>query len=481
MNTESGKSLLTRFLLIGLAALAVRFLLLAVIGPQSLPDTAQYLEVSRNLAETGTFTALDPATGKLAPFAMRVPLFHVFTAAIMKVFGADCAWQFSIFNIFLSAATVLLTAALFYSLAGPLAGLLAGYLMALDPNSIYYSLEMLPDTLFSFFALLALMIGVAALRKGSLRWFLGWGVAIGLTTLVKPVFKYYWAIPLIILTCEKSLRERALKKAAVFVLGFALVVCPWLARNYAQLDFAGFELAFGVNTIWATTDLVRPSTPEQAKKDPVLASVRDIVAASEGPSLAMVNVKTRLNMTDKEVNSYLFEIGREVMLKNPVEFSYRYLKNAVNFMVSGSSVVELSYKLLPGGNNFKSLITASIERNKTLPDAKKFGRIIAEAVSEGTWPALVINVAARSACFIISVLSAAGFILFLKTDRPNALVLGSMIAYFVLISAFTSGYDRYRLPIDPLLAGFFALGLGADRLKKWLVALNAASPAQKGL
>ena len=468
MNPDSRRSLLLNFALIGLTALAARFLVLYAIGPQSLPDTAQYLEVSGNLAETGTFSALDPATGKLAPFAMRVPLFHVFTAAIIKVFGVDCGWQFSVFNIFLSAATVLMTAALFYSLAGPLAGLLAGYLMALNPNSIYYSLEMLPDTLFSFFVLLALIIGLVALRKGSLKWFLGWGIAIGLATLVKPVFKYYWAIPLIILTCEKSLRERALKKTAVFVLGFALVVCPWLARNYAQLDFTGFELTFGVNTIWATTDLVRPSTPEQAKEDPVLAGVRDIVAASGEPMLAMTNVKTRLNMTDKEVNYYLFKVGREVMLKNPVKFGYRYFKNAVNFIVSGSSVVELSYKLLPGGKDFKSLIAASIERNKTLPDGKKFGRIITEAVANGTWPALAINVAARSACLIVFLLSAAGFILFLKTDRPGALVLGSMIAYFVLISAFTSGYDRYRLPIDPLLAGLGAFRVTRQKNQKGL-------------
>ena len=481
MNTESGKSPLTHFLLIGLAALAVRFLLLAAIGPQLLPDSYGYLEVSRNLAETGTFSSLDPATGKLAPFAMRVPVFHVLTAAIIKVFGPDTSWPFTFFNILLSSATVVLTAAFFYSLAGPLAGLLAGYLMAFNPNSIYYSLEMLPDTLFSLFVLLAAMIGLRAVRKGSLKWYLGWGAAIGLTTLVKPVFKYYWAVPLIIMAGEKTLREKALKKAAVLVLGCALVVGPWLARNYAELNFAGLELTFGVNTIWATTDLVRPSTPGQAKEDPVLASVRDIVAASREPMLAMTNVKTRLNMTDKEVNHYLFKIGREVMLKNPVKFSYRYVKNAVNFIVSGSSVVELSYKLLPGGNNFKSLITASIERNKTLPDEKKFAGIIKEAWENGTWPALVINVAARAACLMIFLVSAAGFILFLKTDRPGALVLGSLIAYFVLISAFTSGYDRYRLPIDPLLAGFFALGLGADRLKKWFGALNAPPTAQKGL
>lgn len=481
MNTESGKSPLAHFLLIGLAALSVRFLLLAALGPQSLPDTAQYLEVSRNLAETGTFTALDPATGKLAPFAMRVPLFHVFAAAIIKVFGPDMSWQFTFFNILLSSATALLTAAFFYSLAGPLAGLLAGYLMALNPNSAYYSLEMLPDALFSFFVLLALIIGAAALRKGSLKWFLGWGAAIGLTTLVKPVFKYYWAIPLLIFICERSLRERALKKAAVFVLGFALVVCPWLARNYAQLDFAGFELTFGLNTIWSTTDLVRPSTPEQAKEDPVLASVRNIVAASGEPMLAMTNVKTRLNMNDVEANSYFLKLGKETALGNPVKFGYRYVKNAVNFIVSGSSAVELSYKLLPGGKDYKSLITASIERNKTLPDGKKFGRIIAEAVSEGTWPALVINVAARAACLMIFLVSAAGLVFFFRTDRPAALLLGATIAYFVLISAFTSGYDRYRLPVDPLLAGFFALGLGADRLTKWFGALNAARPAQKGL
>lgn len=456
MDPKKRRSLLLHLALIALTALSARFLLLYAIGPQSLPDTAQYLEVSRNLAETGTFSALDPATGKLAPFAGRVPVFHAATAVIVKLFGPEIGWPFSVFNILVSTATVLLTAALFCSLAGLPAGLLAGYFMALNPNALYYSVEILPDTFFSLFVLLAAMIGLRALRAGSLKWYLGWGLSIGFAALIKPVFKYFWAAPPVILLCERTLRETTLKRTAVFLAGFVLMVSPWLARNYTQLGFPGFESQFGMNTLWATTDLVRPSTAEQVKEDPELAKVRDIVAASGEPMLAVGNVKTRLNMGDNEVNAYLFRIGKEVMLHNPGQFWYRYAKNVVNFVASGSSVVELSYKLLPGGDKYKSAITASLEAGKRLPDKEKFRRILTDAFSNGTWPALAINAAARAACLAVFVISTAGLLLLFRQDRPGALLLLALIAYFILISSFTSGYDRYRLPIDPLLAGLFS-------------------------
>ncbi len=433
------RKLILHFALLALTAMSARFLLLYAIGPQSLPDTAQYLEVSRNLAETGTFTILDPATGKLAPFAMRVPLFHVFTAAIIKVSGPDCGRLFAIFNILLSVAIALLTAFLFRALAGAFTGLLAGYFMALNPNAVYNSVLILPDTLFSLVLLLTAAAGLKALRSRGAGWYLGWGVLAGLTALVKPVFKYYWAIPLLILSGERLLREKAARKAAVFVLGFALVVSPWLARNYAQLAFPGFELTFGVNTIWSTIDLIKTSREAKVKKDPALAAVRDIVAASKDPMAAMENVKEKLQLTDVEVNSYLAKLGKEVALNNPAEFSRRYFKNAVNFLTSPSSALELYYKASSQGENNRMQIK--------------------EAAAAGRWGTVLVNLAARAAGLAAFLMALYGLLLLARRDRPAALLLLSLIAYFTLISSFTAGYDRYRLPIDPLLAGLSALSL----------------------
>lgn len=448
MNDKRKKILI--FALIGLTALTARLSLLYLAGPQTMTDTSQYIDVSRTLAETGTFSVKDPATGKLAPFAMRVPLFHACLAVLIKLPGRDIVPKFVFANILLSSAIAVLTGALFCSLAGLLPGALAGFFMALDPNSVYNALVLLPDTFFSFAVLLAAMLGLKALRAGTFRWFLGWGAAIGLTALVKPVFKYFWAAPVFLVLAESALRKQAVKNISAVLLGFALIVSPWLARNYAQLGFAGFELIFGINTIWSTIDLVKPSTAEQARRDPVLAAVRDMAAASGTPSSVMENIKTRLKISDVESNEYLSRIGLEVALGNPAEFGARYAKNAFNFITSPSSVLELYYLASPGGENDR--------------------RPLKEALALKLWAPVLVNTAARAAWLAVFFLGAAGLIVLAGRDRPGALLLFALVAYLTLISSFTAGYDRYRLPIDPFLAGLAAIALGTERVKRLFAA-----------
>jgi hypothetical protein len=91
------------------------------------------------------------------------------------------------------------------------------------------------------------------------------------------------------------------------------------------------------------------------------------------------------------------------------------------------------------------------------------------------WGTVLVNLAARAAGLAVFLLSLYGLALLARRDRPAALLLLSLIIYFTLISSFTAGYDRYRLPLDPLLAGLCALVLCGERAGKIFTA------PQKGL
>lgn len=131
-----------------------------------MTDTSQYIDVSRTLAETGTFSVKDPATGKLAPFAMRVPLFHACLAVLIKLPGRDIVPKFVFANILLSSAIAVLTGALFCSLAGLLPGALllfalVAYLTLISSFTTGYDRYRLPIDPF--------LAGLAAIALGTER------------------------------------------------------------------------------------------------------------------------------------------------------------------------------------------------------------------------------------------------------------------------------------------------------------------------
>lgn len=430
-------------LVLALAA-GLRLAPLLAIGPQVEPDTGAYLQVAGILAETGDFSWVDDVTGRVEPYAYRMPLFHLFAAGLMKVFGPEISAPLAAANVLLSLLVVLMAGLYFRATAGPEAGLLAAGLAALNPNAIFNAALLLTDNYFAFFAFLMVAAGLAALRRRSGAAFFLWGLAIGLCSMVRPIMKFYWPVPLLLLLLpwfKASLREKA-RLGLLCAAGAALLLLPWAARNYSRLGFFGLELNQGVNTLWSTSDMVRPSTPAQAAANPLQAQVRDIVAASAGPLAAETEIRARLGLSLPETSAEMARLGVETVLNNPGGFLLRFLRNAANIATSPSAVLELAARLSGGGS---------------LPG-------LAEAARNRDWPALALNLGTRAVLFaVFFVLAPLGALLLWRragdAGRLELLMAVSVIVYTVLLTAMVAGYDRYRLPLDPLLLGFAAAWL----------------------
>lgn len=432
-------------LVLALAA-GLRLAPLLVIGPQTEPDTGAYLHVAGILAETGNFSWVDEVTGRLEPYAYRMPLFHIFAAGMMKVFGPEISAPLAAANVLLSLLVVLMAGLYFRATAGPGTGLLAAGLAALNPNAVFNAALLLTDNYFAFFSFLAVVAGLAALRRRSGAAFFLWGLSIGLCSMVRPIMKFYWPVPLLLLLLpwfRASLREKA-RLGLLCTAGAALLLLPWAARNYGRLGFFGLELNQGVNTLWSTIDMVRPSTPEQAAADPLQAQVRDIVAASSGPLAAETEIRSRLGLSLPQTSAAMTRLGVETVLANPGGFLLRFLRNAANIATSPSAVLELAGRLSGGGA-------------ESLPG-------LAEAAKERRWFALALNLGTRAVlAAIFFVLAPLGALLLWRrageSGKMELLMAVSVIAYTVLLTAMVAGYDRYRLPLDPLLLGFAAAWL----------------------
>lgn len=443
---ENGRKFYRALAAVLALAAALRLVPLLVIGPQAEPDTRAYLSVAALLAETGNFSWNDNVTGRTEPYAYRMPLFHVYAAGLMKAFGPDITLPLAVSNFIFSLAAVLLAVLLVRALAGPAAGLLAGLLSALNPNAVFNAALLLTDNLFVLANLLVVAAGLLALRRRSGWAFFLWGLSIGACVMVRPVMKLYWPLPLLLpaLPAFAASAKAKARLGALFLAGILLLLLPWAARNKARAGFFGLELNQGANTLWSSIDLVQPSTPEEAQADPLAAKIRDIAASSPNPLKAEDRIRAELGLSLPEASAALSRLGAETALRNPGAFSLRFLKNFVNVATSPSAVLELAGRLSGGGPN-------------SMPG-------IGRALREKRLGAAALHLAARAALFaVFFVLAPLGALLLWRGAGPagrlELLVPLSLIAYTVPLTALVAGYDRYRLPLDPLLFGFAAAWL----------------------
>lgn len=431
-----------------LAAAACRLGPLLALGPLAEPDTAAYMQIAVNLAADGNFSETDLLTGKPAPSAYRMPLFPALMAGLIKFFGPDIDRPLAAVNLIFSLLTVAAAALLFRLLAGPAAGLAAGYLAAFNPNAVFNNLLLLTDTVFVFFSMAILLAGIWALRRRSGPAFFLWGAVIGLSVLVRPVMKFFWAAPLIAVFVPffgAALKEKA-RLGALAALGMAVLLLPWAARNQSRVGFFGLEAYQGVNTLWSTIDLVKPSTPEERLADPRLAQMRDIVAGEESALAAEAAVRRAMRLSVPETSAGLTRIGLETYLRNPGTAALRALRNFVNTATSPNSVMELVSRL--GGKG---------------PAGKYFPELRA-ALRQRDWPALAVNLGTRLFLFLVFFIFAPlGALLLWRRagaqEKLELLLPLLLIAYLFPLTSLVAGYDRYRLPLDPLLFGLAAAWL----------------------
>jgi len=431
-----------------LLALVLRLALLAAIGPQFEADTKAYLDVAKILHDTGSFSEVDAITGQLTPFAYRMPLFHVLVAGLMKIFGANVAWPLALTNVLFSVCAVLLSTAVLYGVTGPAAAVAAGFLMALSPNSVFNSVLLLTDNMFAFFSLISLIAGLYALKRRSAALFFLWGLSIGVCVMIRPILQYYFPVPILLIASPlfEADWRRKVRDSFLVLFGIAVCLAPWVARNRRELGFTGLEVNQGVNTLVSTVQFVRPSTPEQVRSDPRLAAVRDIVAANTNALYAEIEVRSKLKLSAVETSALLKRIGLEVLFRNPGRASMVYLRNAVNIVTSPSAVMELAARL-----SGKS--------------ASSFPQFSA-ALRARDWKTIIINLGTRLALGLLFFVCAPLGVNRLwrgaaPGDKLALLLLLATIGYTIGLTSMVAGYDRYRLPLEPVMLGFALVWLFA--------------------
>jgi 4-amino-4-deoxy-L-arabinose transferase-like glycosyltransferase len=173
-------------------------------------------------------------TGTLWPDAFRVPLYPIFIAGVFKLFGESLV-AVRIAQAVLGVATVALTYAVAKRVTTEGGALIAASVVAIYPALVLYSVYLMAETLFAFFVVLAIALWTIERPWAALAT----GVAIGAATLTRSTGMavaggIVLAEAFRLITRNAEMGNRTLARIALVLVGFALVLAPWMQRNYAM-------------------------------------------------------------------------------------------------------------------------------------------------------------------------------------------------------------------------------------------------------
>ncbi|MBI2479529.1 MAG: glycosyltransferase family 39 protein, partial [Planctomycetia bacterium] len=224
-------------LTVAICALLIRVVFLLASAESLDADPDAYRHIAENIRQTGIY-----GSGSL-PTAFRPPLYPVLLAALASG-GKITPTVVGGLHVLFGVVTVLLTFVLGYHWRLGRWSFAAAALVAADPILLHQSALVMTETL----ATLLATVGLYALSlwdaKPSLRHALFAGVVFGLACLCRPTFIPWLglsAVAMVLLRCTSwsvaSLRGAAMPSIA-FVLSTALVISPWVLRNYVVFGVA---------------------------------------------------------------------------------------------------------------------------------------------------------------------------------------------------------------------------------------------------
>lgn len=294
---------------VGLLALAVRLALLFRAPAFVIADSDNYFLPGYQLAR-GTGFELD---------LRRTPGYPLFVALVVGRVGEDLA-ALLLAQHLLGVGTSLLAARLGLRLFGPWTALLAGLLTAWAAPLLVAEHYVMAEALFIPLCMLAVVALCRAVERPE-RWaLLVGGLLIGVATLVRPVgLVLAVALGLTLLVRERHL-GRAVVRGLPALAGLALVLLPWMARNWAVHGSFSAEGNAGQTLVGRTMRHDRGFAFENPDDpDPARQRARAIMRQGRGGFVSPVRerIKRELGLGDVEANRLMRDLAWEAILRQP--------------------------------------------------------------------------------------------------------------------------------------------------------------------
>ena len=410
-NLSHPQGFTTAILIIGLLSVVFRFWLWTAYEstPQIAPDSAGYLQLGIQLAETGIFGV----DGR--PEITRTPGYPGVIATFQKL-GLGIGGLILVQSL-LSLGIAVIVGTWSKRRFGPSAGALTTFLVAFNFPLNVYSLYVLTEIIFTALvtvsAILLLRSTKSEVKK--LTFVLTAGLLLGVSVLVRPITVFAW-VPVVIFILVFSSRKWVV--TITFLLSFALSPATWVLRNYVETgqpmlsDIGTVNLLYyqsaGTLAMESGLDFDSQFLIEQARLKQWSVSLTD--ESFEGQQ--------------RELREKFISIAKE----HPLSMVLNTARNA--------GLTLLGYE--------------STELSRVLGIEYKKARTIAFFVSS-----------------LSLILGFIGAIHLWRRDREFLILSLLLFSYFVAVSAVSGvGGTRFRVPVEPILG--IGVSLGLVEVKRFL-------------
>jgi Dolichyl-phosphate-mannose-protein mannosyltransferase len=242
-------------LLMFLIALSVRLAVIVYMESSQIPSDQDHFKfgyetgrIARSIAVGQGFSS--PLQGPSGPTAWVPPIYPYLLAAIFRLFGVyshDSALAMLSLNSVFSALTCLTVFLIGRETFGPKVGALAGWSWAFFPYAVWWSNWVWATTLSAFLFSLVFLAGFYLERRTETAAWLTFGLLWGFVGLTDTALLSI--LPLVIAWLYYRLKRRGTapgRAVGAFTLGFALIVSPWIVRNYLTFgEFVFIRSNFG--------------------------------------------------------------------------------------------------------------------------------------------------------------------------------------------------------------------------------------------
>ncbi len=201
------------------------------------PDAWHYFNYAYNMLHHGVYSKDPSILSGVPPVSdgLRTPGYPLFLIPFIALLP-DKTFVKPVLEVqgWISLLTVLFTFIVARSLLPVALALLATFLTAICPHLISMNHYLLTESLFTFLLLASVMA-----LAGKTRWPLWFGIGIifGLAGMVRPIWFYFFPFAVWLIGTRQALPNPK-KKSLALILGFFLVMTPWMVRNKISLGTA---------------------------------------------------------------------------------------------------------------------------------------------------------------------------------------------------------------------------------------------------
>lgn len=397
-------------------------------------DSGRYERLALNLLEHRIFS--EAAEPPFSSGADRTPLYPLFLAITYGLLGHK-VYVIVLIQVLMNIITLWLVYRIGVHLFSPFVGIVAAGILAVDVGQVFYSTQVLTEALFGLLFSLAIYFFLLWLdKKGEARYGLYVGILLGLAALCRPVVVYFpLLLAIMVLFRFRKNLFLGLRRSGVMIICFALVISPWLLRNYYLFGSPAFTSVQGYILLFNNAAILRARvhdiSVEQAREEIRREVERDI---------------TQQNLNPLEVGAFYQEKALQEIYRYPLDYARLHLEGILPLF--GAPVAPAVAEVL-GIPWPRFHFWDTVQARGAMEAIKRL------VVTKG----LLLTLPELGMLLAVHLFAARGVWMSIRERNWIALlILGTAITYFSLLIG-PQAFPRYRFQIMPYLSILAAYGL----------------------